>query len=203
MSAGGLGQLRNAVALFVLAAVWWGQPRPPQESTVERIETGRARLANGTEAAYRIRLLPVASFPALPATIAKQLQQKNCMVPQTYEARQPENVIHGAFEKKGSEDWAVLCSGSGVTTLYVFFQSHSGDAVALRHQPDADWLGSEIAGRYGSAWGISVRPPSQIHSAKLRGERIDHSGIDDAFLEHSSTVHYFEDGEWIMLEPGN
>lgn len=164
---------------------------------------GRAKLLNGTEVAYRIRLLPVASFPSLPAAFAKQLQQKGCMIPQTYEARQPENVIHGSFEKRGSEDWAALCSIDGTTTLYVFLESRPREPIALRHQTDTAWLGSEAAGNYGSAWGISVRTPSRISSSKLRGALPDHAGIEDAFLEHGSTIHYFNGGEWIMLEAGN
>ena len=28
---------------------------------------------------------------------------------------------------------------------------------------------------------------------------IDHQGIDDAFLEKASTVHYFHEGKWLRL----
>ena len=76
------------------------------------------------------------------------------MVPQTYEARAPENVVHASLERKGSDDWAVLCSVNGSTTLYVFFQSQPSAPMALRHQRDTEWLGSEVVGAYGSAWGI-------------------------------------------------
>jgi hypothetical protein len=171
----------------------------------EHIEAGRARLSSGAEVVYRIRLLPPASFPSLPATIASQLQQKNCLVPQTYEARRPENVIHGAFEEQGSDDWAVLCSINGATTLYVFFKSKPAEPIVLRHQRDAEWLGSEVIGEYGSAWGISTLKPSQIRAAKLgRGMGvIDHDGIEDAFVERSSSIHYFRNGEWATLQSGN
>lgn len=207
-----LNRLRVAALLFVFASLLRAQSvAPAPAEPAERAETGRARLPSGTEVAYRIRLLPVASFPSLPAAFAKQLLQRNCMVPQTFEAREPENVIHGAFEKQGSEDWAALCSIDGMTTLFVFFQSHPGAPIALRRQPDAEWLGAEVVGNYGSAWGIGTRTASQIQSlhikpqtssakAGARVERIDHCGIEDVYLEHSSSVHYFHDGEWVTLE---
>jgi hypothetical protein len=175
----------------------------PNVPSTERIETGRVRLPSGTEVVYRIRLLPLASFPGLPAVVVAQLDQKKCMVPQTFEARAPENVLHGALERKGSDDWAVLCSVNGATTLYVFFQSQLAAPIALRHQRDSEWLGSEVLGAYGSAWGISLSIPSRIRAAaraSLAGFVVDHDGIEDAFLEKSSTTHYFEGGSWTVVE---
>lgn len=194
--------MRAAAILLFLATALRAQTVPPSDLT-ERVETGRARLPNGSEVLYRIRLLPLASFPALPAVIAAQLQQRECMVPQTYAARGPENVARGAFEKKGSDDWAVLCSANGVTSLYVFFHSNAGAPVLLRQQRDAEWLGAETVGAYGSAWGIAPRSPSQIRSSHLGqpDEVIDHDGIEDDFVEHSSSVHYFEGNAWKTLQP--
>jgi hypothetical protein len=176
----------------------------------EQIETGRVRLPGGNEVVYRIRLLPLASFPSLPAEVTAQLEQRKCMIPQTYEARAPENVVHASLERKGSNDWAVLCSVNGATTLYVFFQSQPGAPVALRHQRDTEWLGSEVLGAYGAAWGIGRRSSSQIRQSARRSAGpnavrmdFDHDGIEDAFIEKSSTTHYFQDGTWTTLENSN
>ncbi|HEY3743961.1 MAG TPA: hypothetical protein VGL53_29155 [Bryobacteraceae bacterium] len=145
---------------------------------------------------YKIRLLPVSSFPQLPKPVAQELTDRGCMIPQTYEAREPENVIHGSFEKKGSDDWATLCSIRGVTTLYVFFQSNLTVPIPLRHQPDSQWLGVEWSLDYGSAWGIAARAarllPASTHA--------DHDGIEDAFIEKSSTIYYFQEGRWTTLD---
>jgi hypothetical protein len=197
---------RAAALLFILATVLRAQSVAPAPADLsEKIEAGRTRLPSGAEVVYRIRLLPLASFPSLPAAIASQLQQKNCMVPQTYAARQPENVIHGAFEKRGSDDWAVLCSMNGATSLYVFFQSQPDQPIMLRRQRDAEWLGAEVVGEYGSAWGIAARSTSQIRSSNpgRHAETIDHAGIEDAFVEHSASIHYFRDGGWVTLDGGN
>jgi hypothetical protein len=175
-------------------------------AATEQIESGRVRMASGVEVVYRIRLLPLASFPALPPVVAEQLQQRKCMIPQTYEAKAPENVVHASLESKGSSDWAVLCSVNGATTLYVFFQSQPGSPIALRQQRDTEWLGSEALGVHGSGWGIARRTPSQIRqSHNGPGSRMDfdHDGIEDAFVEKSSTTHYFQAGSWITLENSN
>ena len=170
----------------------------------EQVETGRVRLPSGADVVYRIRLLPLSSFPALPAIVAMQLDERKCMVPQTYEARTPENVVRASLERKGSDDWAVLCSVNGATTLYVFFQSEFANPMALRRQRDTEWLGSEVLGAYGSAWGISRRSASQIHLAGGAGHvGIDHDGIEDAFVEKSSTTHYFQNGSWTSVEGSN
>jgi hypothetical protein len=172
----------------------------------EQIEAGRVRMPSGADVVYRIRLLPLTSFPALPPAVAAQLERRKCMVPQTYEARAPENVVHGSLERKGSSDWAVLCSVNGATTLYVFFQSQPGSPIVLRQQRDSEWLGSEVLGAYGSAWGIARRSPSQVRQARGSGSKhmeADHDGIEDAFIEKSSTTHYFQDGSWITLENSN
>jgi hypothetical protein len=208
--------LRAATVTAIAALIAATMAEPPliaaqSESasvpSTEQTETGRVRLPNGIEVTYRIRLLPIASFPSLPAAIAAQLNEKKCMVPQTYQARTPENVIHGALERKGSDDWAVLCSVNGATTLYVFLQSQVAAPIALRHQRDTEWLGSEVLGAYGSAWGISLRLPAQIPAAKSSAfadrSNLDHDAIEDADIERSSATHYFQNGTWIILESPN
>lgn len=144
---------------------------------------------------YRIRLLPVASFPQLPEVVVRELDEKGCMIPQTYEAHGPENVISGSFEKPGSNDWAALCSVKGMTTLYVFFQSDFSHPIQLRHQPDNKWLGVEWSFSYGSAWGILTVPARVMP----RADNLDHDGIQDAFVEQSSVIHYYDHGHWTSL----
>lgn len=144
---------------------------------------------------YKIRLLPLSSFPQLPVTVTQKLEARGCMIPQTYEANGPENVISGSFEKPGSSDWAALCSVRGTTTLYVFFGSDLSHPIALRRQPDNLWLGVEPTFDYGSAWGILTVPAR----AMPRTDEMDHDGIEDAFVERSSVVHYYADGRWTTL----
>lgn len=166
---------------------------PPR---TEQVETGFAEIGGQSHVPYSIRLMPVSSFPQLPAPVAQELDGMRCMVPQTYEARAPENVVHGSFEKKGSNDWAALCSVHGVTTLYVFFGSNPVHPIALRTQADKLWLGREWGEGYGSAWGIATRP-ARLMLVKVNA---DHDAIEDAFVEHSHVVHYFKEGRWVTLD---
>ena len=75
----------------------------------------------GRSTPYLIRHLPVNSFPQLPPAIHDALTRRGCLIPQTYEAHGPENVVHASLERQGSSDWAVLCSANGTVSLLVFF----------------------------------------------------------------------------------
>lgn len=184
-----------------------GSPVPSASASTnsERIESGQITSAAGAPVAYRIRLLPLSSFPALPAEVASQLGRRRCMIPQTFEAKQPENVIHGAFEAPGSSDWAALCSAEGTTTLYVFFAGQFNDPTALRSQPDTAWLGADPGdSAMGSAWGIALRTADQLRSSPdlRRVLTIDHDAIDDARLERTLTIHYYQAGKWLTVTTG-
>lgn len=201
---------------LLLAASQAAAPHPapaqgPLPNT-ERIEAGEIESPSRVLLHYRIRLLPLASFPDLPAPVLSQLSRRQCMIPQSFEAKQPENVIHGAFHAPDSDDWAALCSSSGSTTLYVFFSGQFDSPQALRSQPDTAWLGAEPGSSiYGSAWGIATLSAAQLRSAPAlrRVLALDHDAIDDARLEHSDFIHYYrsgagvEPGKWTTLIPDN
>jgi hypothetical protein len=179
------------------------QTSPP---SAERIESGQLESPGGDVLHYRIRLLPLASFPGLPVPVVAQLSRRDCMIPQSFEAQQPENVVHGAFRAPGSIDWAALCSASGSTTLYVFFAGQLDAPVALRSQPDTAWLGAEPGSSvFGSAWGIATLSVPELRaSLHLRQPvPLDHDAIDDARLERSDVIHYFQDGKWLNLRAAN
>lgn len=168
----------------------------------EQFEQGQLQSPGGDILSYRIRLLPVASFPNLPPAVAAQLRSRRCMIPQTFEAQAPENAIEGSFRATGSSDWAVLCSVSGTTTLYVFLAGQFDAPVALRSQPDTAWLGADPgSSTFGSGWGIAVRSASNLRASRqMHGAAdFDHDGIEDAHLERSATVHYCQDGHWRAL----
>ncbi len=178
------------------------QTTSPSSGATERVESGQSRASDGTHVSYRIRLLPVASFPALPQPVSEWLLQRGCMIPQTFEAQEPENVIHGAFRAPGSDDWAALCSVKGETTLYVFLAGRYTAPLFLRSQPDALWMGHEPGSSvYGSAWGISTRTVEDLHDSTQIPSRfnIDHDAIEDADLERSLAIRYLQSGKWEIL----
>src|SRR6266571_505562 len=104
---------------------------PPEQSFPAQLaETGNI-VVGGQSVPYLIRRLPVSSFPKLPDAMAEVLTARGCMIPQTYQAHRPENVIRASLERAGSSDWAVLCSAHGTVTLLVFFASAPEKPMAL------------------------------------------------------------------------
>ena len=151
---------------------------------------------------YAFRMLPPASFTEIPSTIRSDLQKRHCLIPQTYEARSPENVIHGAFREKGSSDWAALCSQNGTTTLIIYWSDSAAKPVELAAQLDTDTADPHNETKMlGYARGIDPAPPaslSEIIANKPYGP-FDHDGIKDAHIEQSSVIHYFKGGTWMTL----
>lgn len=152
---------------------------------------------------YAFRMLPPESFPALPASILNDLEKRHCMIPQTYEARTPENVVHGAFREKGSTDWAVLCSQDGTSTLLVYWNGSASKPAEIAVQPDTDTADPhDETSILGYARGIDPASPNAINEtlANQPYGPFDHDGIKDAHIEKSSIVHYFKNGTWMTLQ---
>lgn len=201
--------MSRAAAAGMLAGLLTMAAPTPQNAPLapvntEHIESGQIRAPSGDLEQYRIRLLPLSSFPDLPPAIVAQLRDRRCLIPQSFEAQAPENVIRGAFRAAGSNDWAALCSSSGATTLYVFFAGQFDSPIPLRSQPDTAWLGAEPGSNiFGSAWGIATRSLAELQSSRLAapGVPFDHDAIEDADLERSTTVRYYGSGRWVVLHP--
>src|SRR6185437_2064480 len=77
-----------------------------QTASAPKLDNSGHITVDGKPMPYTIRHLPVSSFPALPQTVSAELEARGCLIPQTYEAHQPENVVHGSLESAGSTDWA-------------------------------------------------------------------------------------------------
>ncbi len=151
---------------------------------------------------YAFRMLPPASFTEVPAAIRSDLLKRHCLIPQTYEARTPENVIHGAFREKGSSDWAALCSQNGTTTLLIYWDGSATKPVETAAQLDTDTADPHNeTNLLGYARGIDPASPKSISEtiANKPYGPFDHDGIRDAHIEKSSVIHYFKNGTWLTL----
>ena len=156
----------------------------------------------GRQQNYRIRNLPVSSFPDLPGPIAGALNARGCLIPQTYQARRPENVVHGSLEKAGSNDWAVLCSAGGQVSLLVFFESGSpSNPTVLLKLSATERLQSHAGStELGFDWGIDPASPKRIHEAQAAMSRRplppDHDCLADSIIDQKTVYHLFKNGEW-------
>ena len=194
-------------AIFVLTAVLLlsAEAANPQSDSGASSMTERGNLrVSGKETPYLIRRLPVSSFPELPAAIANRLEKLGCMIPQTYQAHHPENVIHGSFEHAESSDWAVLCSASGRVKLLVFFGHSGGPPTVLISESETARLEThDRSGDLGFGWGIDAASPTQVHEAQAATQRhaplLDHDAVADSFLEKVTAYHYFSKNAWKVV----
>ncbi len=159
----------------------------------------------GRSIPYLIRHLPISSYPELPAELAAQLTRRGCLIPQTYEAHHPENVIHASFERPGSSDWAVLCSADRTVSLLVYFSSDPNSLHVLAAAPETERLQAhDSTGILGFNWGIDPASPEQIRTAQIgllhRPAPVDHDALADSLIDHRTVYHFYLKNAWIVLE---
>ena len=164
-----------------------------------RNSTSRGRsLSAGHSTPYLIRHLPVSSFPELPAAIADLLNRRGCLIPQTYEAHQPENVVHASLERAGSSDWAVFARSEGTVSLLVFFGSRHAGAGRwcwlLRRRPSACRPTTRAA--FWASTGASIpHRRSRFTQAQTgmehRPPRVDHDALADSIVDGRTVYHFY------------
>jgi hypothetical protein len=194
--------MATALVVWLLAA---GLAAQPAATSSPMVETGQVSVA-GHDVPYRIRNLPVSSFPELPAPIAVTLDGLGCVIPQTYEAHRPENVIHASLERPGSVDWAVLCLVKDQVLLLVFFASASArEPEVLATAAKTDRLQPHDAtGELGFNWGIDPANPKRIHEAQVgmlhRPPPPDHDCVADSTVDQKTVYHLYQDGAWRKVD---
>ena len=173
------------------------------QTNVETVATGSIRV-HGQEQAYSFRRLPVSSFPELPPPVAAALTERGCMIPQTWQAHRPENVVHGSFARAGSVDWAVLCSAKGETSLLVFF-AQSPAPQRLAEWPEESRLQRhDPSGVLGYNWGIDAATPEQFRDAFAARNNPpatpDHDTVADSVIDQKTIYHAYQQGTWKQYE---
>lgn len=152
-----------------------------------------------------IRRLPPSRFPQLPPGVRKDLETRRCTIPQTYFPGPPHNVVSGAFARRGQRDWAVLCSVAGRSTILVYWAgSITPRPTELAPVDDSHFLQTIGDDQIGFSRAIDRVDTTwiRVHAEEYGGplpQRLDHEGINDAFLEKASHVFFYEDGAWQEL----
>lgn len=149
-----------------------------------------------------LRLNPSA-FGALPVKVIRELEEKGCTIPQTYASKEPHNVVRGEFAKKGQQDWAVLCSRKRSTSIMIFWGGNRACASDIQLKAD---IGMLQGTGYGIGYSRAIeRVGNDFVMSRLNANvgstppKITQDGIDDAFIEKASVVHYCHNGKWIEL----
>jgi len=192
---------RPMLLMLLVSLVAIGQQ--PEDALKSLVTTGEVTL-RGQARQYIVRHLPPSSFPDLPDPVANELNQRGCLIPQTYQAHQPENAVHGSFQRAGSSDWAVLCSVKGSVSLLVFFDSSAKPSVLATSLETQRLQVHESTGVLGFNWGIDVASPQAIHDAQNglapRPERLDHDALADSVVDRKTIYRYFANNAWSLLD---
>jgi hypothetical protein len=163
-----------------------------------------------------IRKLQPADITALPPAFVEKLNARGCVIPQFGEvgragatageaatANEPTNIIHGEFARHGQEDWAVLCSKGGSSTIVIFWGKTTACPASLARLEDAHYLkrGADKKMRYSRS--IRALGKSELGDrAGIAGLKdFSHQGIDDRFVGKSSAFFYCSGGTWKIF-PG-
>jgi hypothetical protein len=183
-------------------------PTAGAQPTPAQLTVSGQTVVEGHLFAFLIHRLPVSSFPDLPPAIADSLNRRGCLIPQTYEAHRPENVVHASLERSGSSDWAVLCSAQEKVTLLVFFANNPARPFVLASGLEADRLQAhDSTGVLGFNWGIDPASPEQIHEAQSgldkRPPILDHDALADSIIEHRTVYHFYAKSAWTLVEMPN
>ncbi|HEX4030637.1 MAG TPA: hypothetical protein VHX20_09765 [Terracidiphilus sp.] len=178
-----------------------------QQSLPVQLNTSGMVEMSGHAKRYLVRHLPVSSFPELPSAVRSELNRRGCLIPQTYEAQGPENVISASLERRGSADWAVLCSAHGTASLLVFFANASAPSV-LASAPETERLQADAAtGVLGFDWAIGAATPEQVHEAqagmKRRPPLLVHDALADSLVDQKTVYRYYSENAWVVVETTN
>jgi len=191
--------------LFVPLLLSFCFPRiRPQDASPALLDVSGQITIAGRSTPYLIRHLPVNAFPQLPPAVQDALTRRRCLIPQTYEAHGPENVVHASLERRGSSDWAVLCSANGAVSLLVFFAG-SGEPTVLATAPETERLQSHDSSNVlGFNWAIDPASPEDVHEAQLGMRhpppRLDHDAIADSVIDGRTIYHFYSKSAWTLID---
>ncbi len=190
------------LVFFLFACrVGWVQPQDLGVGSLDR--TGQI-MVDGHAAPYIVRHLPVNAFPQLPLTVQNELLGRGCLIPQTYEAHHPENVVHASLERPGSSDWAVLCSVDGGVSLLVFFADRA-EPMVLATAPETDRLQAHGSSHVlGFNWGLDPASPEDVHVAQLGMNNppplLDHDALADSVIDRQTIYRFYTKGAWTVID---
>jgi len=192
------------LALAILPAGSLGAAAQPDANPAQLDEQGQVTV-DGHSTPYLIRHLPISSFPDLPQAVAELLNRRGCLIPQTYQAHHPENVIHASLERAGSSDWAVLCAVKGTVSLLVIFASAPASLQTLTSAPETGRLQAHsVSGVLGFNWGIDPASPEQIREARSgmehRQAALDHDALADSMIDHRTVYRFYLRSAWTVLD---
>src|SRR5262245_3558757 len=163
---------------------------------------------------YPTKLLSPAAFPQLPKNIVRDLQARRCKIPQINSPRPGNywkpgrhNVIRGRFSKSDQYDWAIFCLRNGTSSIVVYWGGSTTSVAEIEKRPDVIWSHFKGGvGDYGRAIFRAEKKTILSYHKEYHQPGLDpplppisHDGIEDAYLEKASTIHYYYRRKWLGL----
>jgi hypothetical protein len=151
-----------------------------------------------------IKRLSVSEFPHLPPEVKRKIEAKGCNIPQAFVSNKPHNVVKGNFASKNSQDWALLCSKEGKSSVFVIWGDKEVCPSEIEMNEDKNFLQTIDEKNIGYSRVLAASGKEDIlnyqknHGGTLP-TKLDHQGISDAFAEKASKIHFCEKGKWLAL----
>jgi hypothetical protein len=120
-----------------------------------------------------------AAKAAVPETVKKELSKHDCSIPQTT-SNSSQNIIQGDFAGKNSQDWAVLCSKNGRSSIVVVWGKERPCPSELEIREDNSGLARHIS--------ATTFPTKK------------QQGIEDTEAAKDSVIFYCENGKWLSFD---
>ena len=144
------------------------------------------------------------SFSELPPTVSSSLAKEGCRIPQATIERKivATNVITGEFAQKNQMDWAILCSKDGRSYIRVFWGGAAHCPSRIDKGRDISPVDIAQGLEFDRALGTVDRSFILQHYQAYGGPKpptITHLGINYAYLEKASQVHYCYNNKWLKL----
>lgn len=152
-----------------------------------------------------IKLIDPRTFPDLPAHVLEQLEKSNCRIPQASdieESPEPNNAIKGNFARKDQEDWAVLCSSGGASSIFMFWGGNEQCSSEIARADDYTFLQNFGDGKRHYSRSIYTMTDKEHIAFRFeayggaKAPLIDHDAIGDVYLEKAESAHYCRESRW-------
>ena len=171
-------------------------------STADSIRKAQG-LPSDAELLAVVRRLPPDSIDSLPPSVRATLNERKCLIPQSFYGS-TRNAITGAFTAKGKVEWAVVCSVQDTSKILILTASTGAviDSIGSS-SPDVNWIQGIGDGKSGYSLQIAKIRGKDILAINFEDlptdlpKPIDHDAIDVAFLEKASTAYYHARGVWL------
>ncbi|MEX2283256.1 MAG: hypothetical protein WEE89_12300 [Gemmatimonadota bacterium] len=149
--------------------------------------------------------IPIEAFDIVPAQVRAEFSALGCRVPQSFHNQRPHNVIKGRFASPNQQDWAALCARGDSSVIAVAWGGPARCPAPIALSEDRGWFQGIDQDRVGYSRAIGTATMEFIlEMARAFNKPLppaqDHDGINEAFVEKASKVHFCHNGRWYLLQ---